>query len=203
LDSLLYSSSSSYPIVDLQLPLYIVSSTSTSDGVGGSYLTNYTYFGLKAHQQGGGLLGFAYVQAADPQTGITTATAFRQDYPFGGLPNGVAKVAVGATNVTLDKVLNTWTTNPALNALPYTFTTGKYHRCDLTNSVESGHDLNAAVLPTVTTTSSYDAYGNASSVAVSTGDGFSKTTNNIYFDSDTVNWILGRVKQSTLSSVTP
>jgi hypothetical protein len=200
LEGLQYSSSS-YPIVDLQLPLYIVSNT--ADGVGQSHVTNYTYYGLKAHQQGAGLLGFAYVQAADVQTGITTTTAFRQDYPFQGLPNGVAKVAVGPSNVTLDKVLSTWTTNPALNALTYNFATGRYHRSDLTNSVESGNDLNGAVLPTVTTTSNYDAYGNASSVAVSTGDGFSKTTANTYFDPDTVNWILGRIKQSTVTSVTP
>jgi Salmonella virulence plasmid 65kDa B protein/FG-GAP-like repeat/Insecticide toxin TcdB middle/N-terminal region len=210
LDSLQYSGSgsSSYPIVDLQVPWYVVSNT--ADGVAQGHTTNYTYYGLKAHAQGGGLLGFAYMQAADVQSGITTSTAFRQDYPFQGLPNGLAKVTyVGGMPVTLDKVLNTWTTNPAVNPLPYTFTPGNYHRCDLTNSVETGSDLNSVVLPSVTTATAYDPYGNPSNIAVSTSDApgltptYSKTTANIYFDPDTVNWILGRVKQSTLTSVTP
>jgi hypothetical protein len=48
-----------------------------------------------------------------------------------------------------------------------------------------GNDLNGAPLPTVTTTTQYDSFGNATSVSVGTGDGNSKTTTNIYALPDT------------------
>jgi hypothetical protein len=98
---------------------------------------------------------------------------------------------------------NTWTDNPAVNALTYNFATGKYHRSDLTQTVGSGNDLNGAALPTVTTTNTYDAYGNTTSMGVTTGDGYSKTTANTYMAPDTVNWFLGRTARTTVTSVTP
>ncbi len=192
-------SGASYPVVDLQIPLYVVSSTRTTDGSFDPPLpiyTNYNYSGLKAHQQGGGLLGFAQVKATDVQTNIATATNFRQDYPFQGLPLSVSKTAPSWSGTLL---ANGWTTS----LIPLTPSTGKYHRCDLTSSQESGVDLNGAALPTITTISTYDSFGNPQSVAVSASDGYTKTTGNDYFDPDTVNWILGRVKQSTVTSVTP
>ncbi len=195
LGELQYSSSVGYPVIDLQAPLYVVSSASTSDGVGGSYLTNYKYFGLKAHLQGGGLLGFAYVQATDPQTGIVSSSAFRQDYPFQGLMSGISKVL--GTDPTINKVLNTWGASLIPNG------TGKYHRCDLTASVDTSRDLNGALLRTVTTSTTYDGYGNATSITASTGDGYSKTTSNTYAPADTVNWLLSRPISSQVTSTTP
>jgi hypothetical protein len=39
-------------------------------------------------------------------------------------------------------------------------------------------------------------------VAVSTGDGYSKTTTNTFLN-DAANWLLGRLTRSTVQSVTP
>jgi DNA-nicking Smr family endonuclease len=58
------------------------------------------------------------------------------------------------------------------------------------------------VLPTVSTTTQYDAFGNATSVAVSTGDGHNKTTTNVYTN-DVPNWLLGRPKNSSVQSTVP
>ena len=208
-----------YPVVDLQPPLYVVSSTS-GDSLEGSRAMFYFYNGLKAHQQGGGLLGFAKVTTQDPNTRIGSAfngaimgteTLFRQDYPFQGLPTQSSKIDFSHrgfifTRIVHDQVVNTWTTT----VFPVCRTVGfmqicnyYYHRSDLTQSVRSGTDLDGTALPTITTNTSYDAYGNPTSVAVSASDGFTKTTTNNYFDPDTVNWILGRVKQSTVTSTTP
>jgi hypothetical protein len=54
----------------------------------------------------------------------------------------------------------------------------------------------------VTTTTQYDSYGNATSVAVNTGDGYSKTTSSIYVN-DTANWLLGRLRSTTVTSTAP
>lgn len=191
--SIQYSASTGDPVIDIQPPFYVAASTNTSDGIGGNYLINYTYAGLKAHLQGGGLLGFAYMTAADAQTGISTTTAFRQDYPFQGLPNGISKFLSGSP---FDQVLNSWTTTPTPNA------TGQYHRCDLTYSSET-ITLDGVSPRTVTTTSAYNAFGNTSSTTVSTSDGFTKATTNTYATPDTVNWLVGRLVGSQVTSTTP
>jgi hypothetical protein len=201
--------SPTYPYLDLQSqlngtlqgsPLYVTSSVSSSNGIGGSNVTNYFYTGAKAHLQGGGFMGFHKVEGTDAQTGIKSATTLRQDYPFQGLPTSVVKTQ--SSGAVLNQVTNTWTDNPAVNSLTYNFSTGKYHRSDLTQVVEVNNDLNGTVLPTVTTTTSYDAYGNASGITVSTGDGYSKSTTNTYTN-DPVKWFLGRLTRSQVSSTTP
>jgi hypothetical protein len=54
----------------------------------------------------------------------------------------------------------------------------------------------------MTTTFQYDAFGNATQVATSTPDGYSKTTNSTYTN-DTTNWFLGRLTGATVTSTTP
>jgi hypothetical protein len=73
----------------------------------------------------------------------------------------------------------------------------------VSQSVETASDLNGAALPTVTTSTQYDGYGNATSVSMGTGDGNSKTTTNIYALPDTTNLIPGRLTRSTVQSTVP
>ena len=92
-------------------------------------------------------------------------------------------------------------TNPATGAACAVVAGNRYFPF-ASQSVESGNDLNGAPLPTVTTTMSYDAYGNATSVIVSTPDGYSKNTTNTFVN-DTANWFLGRLTRSTTQSTSP
>jgi len=184
---------SAYPIVDLKAPLWVVSRT--VDSVRPDETINYTYTGGKVHLRGGGFLGFRQVQAAEQATGIKTTTSFRQDYPFQRIVTSVARAQ--PNGAALGAVSNTWTDTQFSAS-----TGGRHHRSDLTQSVETGNDLNGATLPTRTTTISYDAFGNAGIVGVSTGDGYSKTTVNTY--SNDPNLLrLGRVTRAEVSSVIP
>jgi hypothetical protein len=191
---------STYPVLDLQGPMYVVSSSNQSNGAGGSFVTNYFYTGAKYHQLARSSLGFRKVESTDAQSLLKTATSFRQDYPFQGLPLTVTTTQ--SSGAPLNQLSNSWTDNPLVNSLTYNFSTGKYHRSDLNQSVETSNDLNGAVLPTVTTTTSYDAYGNATGITVSTGDSYSKATTNT-FTNDTANWFLGRLTRSQVTSTTP
>jgi len=189
-------------------PLYVACKTSLANGIGGTYETTYSYTGSKVRLKGGGFLGFRMVEetkpTSDPNINIKTTTTFRQDYPFQGLPMVVStKQSPGALPV-LKQVTNHWLDYPPYNPIPYPnpATSGKYHRSDLDIVVEVNNDLDGTGLPTVTTTTGYDAYGNALSIAVSTGDGNSKTTNSLY-NNDTTNWFLGRLTRSAVTSVTP
>jgi len=187
-------STATYPLVDIQAPLYVVSSVSSSNGVGGDYVSNYRYTGAKSHLTGGGFLGFRQTVNTDPQTGIVSTTTYRQDYPFQGLPLTAQKQT--ATGVVLNNVSNTWasTVNAAWSA--------QYHAPQLTQSVETSYELTGGLISTVTTGTTYDAYGNPTVITVSTPDGYSKTTTNTYVN-DTGNWYLGRLTNATVSSTKP
>src|SRR3569833_2334956 len=80
------STAAVYPYVDVQSPLYVVSSVATSDGIGGNHVTDYTYVGAKSHLLGGGFLGFRQISVHDPQAHIRSTTTYRQDYPYQGQP---------------------------------------------------------------------------------------------------------------------
>ena len=198
-DSTVYTKDNTavYPYLDMQSPMYVVSHITNSDGIGGNYAMDYSYAGAKAHLQGGGFMGFRQVTAHDPQVGVRTTTVFRQDYPFQGMPLTTQKVT--DTLVPLNQSNNTYADtilNPTLSPV--------YHQSFITMSIETSYELNGGLVTTITSSSSYDSYGNPIQIVVSTGDGYSKTTTNTYDNIiDSNRWFLGRLRRSTVTSVTP
>ena len=188
-----------YPQVDLQGALYVVQSAVESNGIAGTSATTYAYGGAKMEANGRGFLGFRWQEATLPSS-TKSRTEFRQDWPYVGLPS-LAK-QTQSSGALLSRVTNTYgCTNPATGA-SCTVAAGNRYFPYASQRVETSSDLNGASLPTVTTTTTYDTHGNATSVVVSTGDGFSKTTSNI-FTNDVPNWILGRLTRSTVQSTAP
>jgi hypothetical protein len=184
-----------YPATDIQAPMYVVSSVSSSNGIGGTYSSTYNYVGAKSHLTGGGFLGFRETANTDVKTGIISTTTYHQDYPYHGLPLTAEKRT--ATGVVLNNVSNTWTSsgNAAWSA--------QYHAPQLTQSVESSYELSGGLISTVTTNTVYDGYGNPTAITVSTPDGYSKTTTNTYQEPDLLRWYLGRLTSATVSSTKP
>ena len=177
--------------------MYVVSRVTNSDGIGGNYAMDYTYSGAKAHLTGGGYLGFNQVTARDPQTNIKSTTTYRQDYPYQGLPLVSEKRTDGG--VLLNQTTHTYT-----DSLINVSLSPVYHQSLLTMSIEKSYELNGNLVTTLTTNSSYDSYGNPTQIVVNTGDGYSKTTTNTYDNIiDSTRWYLGRLKRSTVTSVTP
>ena len=186
-----------YPIVELQEPQYVVSTATTSDGNGGVLTNNYNYGGLKAHLTGRGSLGFRYQKVSQVDPDMNSTTFFRQDYPYIGLPCQTEKkitstnTLIGASQLTYANTL--LTAGTAVSQFPY-----------LSQSVEQNFELINSGTPinTTTTTNQYDTYGNATQISVNSGDGYIKTTTNVY-NNDTTNWFLGRLLKSTVTSTTP
>lgn len=206
-DSTVYTkdTTATYPTRDLRVPLFVVSSYTTSDGIGGNYQMSYFYTGAKADLNGRGFLGFSTVQATDP-LGIKSLTTFCQDWPYLGLPSQVKKTTSGGSM--LNQVDNTFACKD-FDADPDTCTVaaGKRYFPYVSQSVEASNDLNGTAMPSVTIANTFDSYGNATQIVVSTSvggtaDGYSKTTANTYTN-DTTNWLLGRLTRSTVTSVTP
>ena len=178
------------PTVDLQAPMQVVSQVSKSDGVGGLYAMTYAYAGAQLDNNGRGFLGFRQVTVTDSQTGIVQTTTFRQDYPY------IMQVATDTKTLgstTLSATTNTYGSN-ALG--------GTRYQVLVTQTQTSGTDLDGSPLPTTTSAFTYDAYNNATQIAVSISDGSTKTTNNT-FTNDTTNWFLGRLTASSVTSTAP
>jgi hypothetical protein len=198
-DSSIYTKGNTavYPYIDLLAPLYVVSGIATSDGIGGDAATNYAYSGAKSHLLGGGFLGFSQVSTHDPQARIRSTTTYRQDHPYHGQPLTSQKVT--DSGVLLSQSLITYTDqllNPGLSPT--------WHQSLPTHTVESSHELTGALISTVITDTQYDPYGNPTSIVVNSGAGYSKSTTNIYDNIvDGTRWFLGRLRRSTVNSVTP
>jgi hypothetical protein len=196
-------SGATYPVIDIQSPMYVVSQSQLT-GVGTTLTTTYQYGGLKADVSGRGLLGFNWQRATQGETQLTVRTDYRQDWPYLGLPSQIKKTITGGggPNGQLSLVSNTYDClNPADGAA-CSIVAGKRYFPYVSQSVESSWDLNGAALPVVTTTNQFDTWGNASQITVSSDDGYSKTTANQY-DDDATKWYLGRLKRATVTSVTP
>jgi hypothetical protein len=194
------ASACTYPCVDLQGPLYVVSEVRSSNGLGiagsgGEYRSTYRYAGAKSDSHGRGFLGFRQMTVKDEQTGVEQVTTYRQDYPFTGLV------------ASREKTLGTQLLNRSSNTYSSTSLGGTRRYPYLTQSLEESWELTTnggqgAALPAVTTAYQYDTFGNATQVGVSTGDGHGKTTLNTY-SNDTANWLLGRLTRSEVTSTTP
>lgn len=194
-----------YPVMDIKVPIYVVSSVKSSDGIGGLTNTDYSYYYARAHQKGGGFLGFEYVRSCDTMVvpNVCNQTRYTQDYPHQGLASTVLKFVKNATTTPyLNLVSNTWSygTNAAWGAA--------YHVPQLTQSQEisyelaSGGAVQGAGVTSVLTTNAYDLYGNPTVITVTPAGGFSKTTTNTYVN-DPVNWFLGRLTGATVTSTAP
>jgi hypothetical protein len=214
-----------YPVQDIQSPMYVVSSVSSSNGIGGTNVTNYNYVGAKSHLRGGGFLGFRQMKTTDAQTGISTTTTYGQGatcvatgqadsaYPYclynRSLPLSMERRTSG--NGLLTQIINTW--DNGLN----TAVSPQYHAPTLKQKVESTYELasSGTGAPIVTTTScnTYDGYGNPTTLAVwsaavdcaalpaKTGKHVKETSNS--YTNDLVNWYLGRLTGSVITNTTP
>lgn len=192
------SSRQTYPVRNVDGPIYAVEQVSTSNGIGGNYTLNYSYAGAKTHQQGRGFLGFAQRTVSDPQTNIVTTTNYGQTFPYTGLVLSETRVHSGGTPVTLSDTQNYYcdgTTN-----CTGTTSNGVY-LAYLAQSVVTSNDLDNTALPTVTTSygatggTGYDAYGNVLNVTVTTqlGSETSTRVTTSTYNTDPTNWFVGQL----------
>ena len=187
-----------YPTVEFQGALYVVSQLQKSNGIGGTVTSNYAYAGARGNSSGHGLLGFREVKVTDPQTGIEQLITYRQDFPFIGM---TATETKKLGSLTLNQVTNSYQFKDASGGTTISPTSAPY-QVFLTQSQAASADLDGSVMPSITSTYQYDAYGNALQIVVSTSDGHIKTTTNT-FSNDATNWLLGRLTGATVSSTAP
>ncbi len=147
----------SFPYVDWQGPTPVVASKQSSDGNGGSYFTNYWYYGAVKHLQGRGLAGFWKVRLTDSRNGIVNYNFFDQQFPLAGAlkksevwqPSEsmlVSRTTITNTPVVIDSTLN----NERHAAYPSAVVSQDYE-------VSTNPTFNGIFLRTVSTANSFDS----------------------------------------------
>ncbi|MCJ8272738.1 MAG: hypothetical protein MJK04_25495, partial [Psychrosphaera sp.] len=218
------------PVFDLIMPTQVVSSI-TSDApsynaAGNTYdatatlTVNYTYQGLRAQTGGRGLLGYEKITSVDPQSGITTQTTYRQDFPYIGMPL-TTKQCVGSncddTTTLLSSAENTY--NDDANAPASTPTTlhgGEIKTPHIYQSATDAYALNSngtnSFINSVKTTNTHQeaaasGYLELSQVTVETYPSAnaagavqaSQTTVNLYDADNADKWWINRVSKVTVT----
>ncbi len=187
-----------YPKLDLRVPSYVVSS-STSNGGAGEVTTQYAYGGLKAELgTGRGVLGFRWLRAKNLTTNLETTTKYWQNFPYTGMISGTETRLQGAGSNGLLK-----TSGSSMN---FVTTIGSALFAYTAGTSEVSWDLGGQSLPTVTITFTYGQspqFGDPTNVTVGINDGSTESTVNEYFPADTTNWVIGRLKKTTVTRSKP
>lgn len=228
-------------IVDIQAPMYVITSITRQTGAEVAPLTTeYLYAGLKAERGGRGLLGFREMRQQSPAPGageLTVATEYLLRHPYAGVA-ATARTFVGGLALSgqlLSRTTNTYCDKSVVSPPTPTVSspcasTALVTRPYLATSIEEGWELNGAALPTITTTNSYNDYGDPTQIVVTTARTTPswvsvKTTTNLFCAPKTTagaaactedasvnpnpndisgdNWILGRLSKASVRSQVP
>ena len=99
-----------FPDVDLEAPLWVVSTLSATDGTGydSTYSLQFSYEGARRNTQGRGFLGFAKRTVIDDRLGynLRTLESYRHDFPYIGAPQSVERQKAGGARISLTTL--TW-----------------------------------------------------------------------------------------------
>lgn len=211
-----------YPRVELQVPIAVVSSMSQNNGLGGFNTTTYRYGNLAFEHSTGpgvgrGTLGFGWTLSEELVSGVKLYTEYRQDFPYTGishfaqtLVNGRIVKQTSSTYACIQTNLGTATTPcGSPNA-------GKVYFPYAASTLERSWDLNGAELPSITTASTYGGSANSAGKTVQLGDATlvqvdvkqgavlksRKVTTNTYATANVSgsNWILGRLARASVLS---
>ncbi len=183
----------------MQSKLYVVSSIATPTGGASAVTTTYRYGGLKYDRDRRVLLGFRWMDTLQVEKGISTHSEFQQGWPYiGSLVSSVTKLSNGQT---IGQVTNTFGCMDFVSSAGCVPAIGRRYFPYISQSISSSWELNGTALPTTTTATQYDSYGNPTKVTTSSSDGFTKTIETTY-SNDTSKWWLGQPTRSTVTNST-
>jgi len=190
------------PVRDYQAAIYVVSSASMDDGVGGQRVTDYTYGGMKIDVSGRGNLGFAWMESTDVAGGITSRTTFNQTWPYVG--RAMVSERKLSNGTLIARSSSTWSNLYGAGSVfaPYSSLITK-------DSFEINDGLNAPVT-SVTTTRGYNTVFTPTVLPAS----YQETVTEIFSDghqrtavstmiNDVGNWIIGQLSSATVTNAQP
>ena len=195
-------------------PLQVVTTSQSSDGLGGVRKTTYSYDSAQVERNGRGFLGFNWLQSVDDTTGVVTRTLANLNFPYTGMTSQAMQGRSPATGFNLGTTTTTYECiDPASTTFPpapCSVGPGKRYFVYPKTVEARTWELNGKPMPrTRTETLDVDAYGNVGRIVTSTLDAngnatdYAKTVVNTYAAPDLGNWYLGRLLKSTVTATGP
>lgn len=177
----------SYPLSSFSSSWPVVHRVKTPNGTGGQDSTTYKYHNAIIHRDGRGVLGFEKVVAKDETNNTTTTTKYEvEGHKY------VMEVKHTETRVGTRLVSESDYQYTPLSSYPAVFSDL------LASKVEKTYEYNSGVLLSKDSTSyEYDNYGNVTKTVTLKGD-ITTTAQNTYTN-DADKWILGRLRESTVT----
>ena len=185
--------------LDVQAPIYVVSNTSSSNGVGGTRDLRYFYYSAIARREGGGMMGFGAMQVYDDLASTIQTSWSRTDWPYQGFVYASQSQTFGGVLLSrTDSNLAAQNTYPGVY---FSYPSSTAEQVYVANNGVTG----ATLVNTVTTTNEFSEspqYGNPKKITVTDTAGYTKTSVNNY-DNDAVNWKLGRLTCAAVTNTMP
>jgi RHS repeat-associated protein len=151
-----------YPEIDVEPALYVVSQYSATNGIGGTYTKTYSYAGARADAQRG-FEGFQSITVSDSRSTTPVVQAsFRTDFPYTGFVTGQNVYQHNGTTP-----ISSTTNTPGVNPLNLTANQQRYFPYlagSSTSNYEVGGLKNGALISQVAVSAVYDSYGNVTSL---------------------------------------
>lgn len=198
-----------FPEQDYQGSLYVVSSITASDGIGGTFTNSFSYMGALLHLQGRGFEGFYRVQSQDDRNDLRARNYFHQLFPrTGTLLKGELYQPDGTTLIS--RTQNTWTVQNYDNPNAANETRNLPFASQTTVSRHAmGGSTDGSLISTATTNNSlhaatgtiYDSTTTTTEAVTANGvQAGAQYIQQVYMPtasltSDTTNWCLGRPGQ--------
>lgn len=173
-------SGATFPVMDFQGPLQVVDYVLTDNGRGSQNTTTYQFEGAKIHRQGKGFLCHSSQTVTDEANDMSTENSYSYNTAkyFPTLTSTVNK----AGSTTLNSITNSWTYKTTTGDAIFPYISSSTQTNNLT-----GHEI--------TTSYSYDCYGNATEIEKVYDNGVTETISNTYTNDET-NWYIGKLDES-------
>lgn len=190
------ANSAVYPLVDYQATQFVVNKWRTDNGIGGKSIMLIKYNGAKMHLLGHGFIGFSEVDNTDSLTGITTSRYFYSDTDSWKYANS--------------PLIKTTTTLPGglivkqadiVNGL--TSYGGQCNYSFVASNCTKSCEIDGSLIDSTTISYAYDNFGNLTQMVTNFGCGYVDSLVNVFDNSSTGNWLIGRLQNSHLYRMAP
>ncbi|MEO6080370.1 MAG: SpvB/TcaC N-terminal domain-containing protein, partial [Steroidobacteraceae bacterium] len=195
-----------YPARDVTRGRYVVKKVTATDGIGGTFDTDYNYFGAQVNLQGRGFAGFEKIQSVDSRNGVMREQKFKREFPYNGMPYEVNDYQ--SSSGPLMSKRTTTAASDTLDATTYNKRYFIYLSATAEEAYEVGGAKNGELIQQSSTSNTYDSWGNltASTSTVTDKDTGSPLYNQTWtaatsltISPNTTYWCLGLPSASTIT----
>lgn len=182
---------SQYPYVDFTLPISVVASSKSDNGIGGNNSVAYKYAGARNHQSGRWFTWFREFTLINEDTGIEVTNMHHLDHRYAGLPEK-----------TMQRLSDGTLISETQNHIGVKNLDGGSYFAYIYRSNSKKYEIDGSFINEVQIQSFYDSFWNLTTSKTDYGSGFLDTTHNV-FQNDTQKWHLWRLTQTTVTKSAP